>query len=70
MKIVQVPFKDYYHEESPKSQIYLHHTAELDKAITCTNGGVQINHGWQLALLLIVTEQLSKGSAQSIGPTI
>jgi N-acetylmuramoyl-L-alanine amidase len=27
MKIVQVPFKDYYHEESPKSQIYLHHTA-------------------------------------------
>jgi hypothetical protein len=27
MKIVQVPFKDYYHEESPKTQIYLHHTA-------------------------------------------
>jgi N-acetyl-anhydromuramyl-L-alanine amidase AmpD len=27
MKIVQVPFKDYYHEEAPKTQIYLHHTA-------------------------------------------
>jgi N-acetyl-anhydromuramyl-L-alanine amidase AmpD len=31
MKIVQVPFKDYYHEEGPKSQIYLHHTAGTGK---------------------------------------
>ena len=27
MNIVQVPFKDYYREEIPKKQIYLHHTA-------------------------------------------
>jgi N-acetyl-anhydromuramyl-L-alanine amidase AmpD len=31
MKIIQVPFKDYYHEEGPKSQIYLHHTAGTGK---------------------------------------
>jgi len=31
MKIIQVPFKDYYHEESGKSQIYLHHTAGTGK---------------------------------------
>ena len=31
MKLVQVPFKDYYHQESHKSQIYLHHTAGTGK---------------------------------------
>ena len=31
MKIIQVPFKDYYHEETPKKQIYLHHTAGTGK---------------------------------------
>jgi hypothetical protein len=50
MKIVQVPFKDYYHEESPKSQIYLHHTAGTGIGITFINGGAATNHGLPLAL--------------------
>jgi hypothetical protein len=70
MKIVQVPFKDYYHEEARKRKSICTIRRELESAITCTNGGAAINHGLPLALLLIVTEQLSKDLAQSIGLTI
>jgi hypothetical protein len=67
MKIVQVPFKDYYHEESPKSQIYLHHTAGTGIGDNVYKWWGSINHGWPLALSLIVTEQLSKALAPNIG---
>jgi hypothetical protein len=50
MKIVQVPFKDYYHEEAPKRKSICIIRRELESGITCTNGGAATNHGLPLAL--------------------